>query len=112
MKLIDKSALVAEIERRRDAALMRQRNLETIGDESILNELIADGLNRLIAFINSLEVKEVQEEPVSKDLEEAAWLQYDRNKPPMPPELDLHKELIDFFKAGAEWQKKKDLKEE
>jgi hypothetical protein len=57
--LIDKDALVAEIERRRDDALMRQRNLETIGDESILNELIADGLNRLIAFIDTLEVKEV-----------------------------------------------------
>ena len=57
-------------------------------------------LSNLDYYIDSL-----QEEPVSEDLEEAAWLYYDRNKPLMPPELDLHKELIDFFKAGAEWQK-------
>lgn len=30
-RLTDKSALVAEIKKRRDAALMRQRNLEAIG---------------------------------------------------------------------------------
>ena len=44
------------------------------------------------------------EEPISEELEEAAWQYYDRNKPLMPPELDLHKELIDFFKAGARWK--------
>ena len=48
-----------------------------------------------------------KEEPVSEDLEEAAWLYYDKNRLPIPPEWDLHKEFIDFFKAGAKWQKQK-----
>ena len=49
--------------------------------------------------------------PVSEKLEEAAWQYYDRNKPLMPPELDLHKELIDFFMAGAKWQITKLMKD-
>lgn len=53
-------------------------------------------------------VNALQEEPVSEELEEAAWLYYDRNKPLMPPELDLHKELIDFFKAGVRWKEQND----
>lgn len=45
------------------------------------------------------------EEPVSKVLEEAAWTYYDKNKPLISHELDLHKEMISFFIAGAQWQK-------
>ena len=56
---IPKSALVAEIERRRDAALMRQRNLEAIGQETCLNEMIANELNRVLQYTENLEVKEV-----------------------------------------------------
>lgn len=59
--------------------------------------------NDLFAFIDSL-----PNEPVSNDLEEAAWTYYDKNKPLIPHELDLHKELISFFIAGAQWQKKRD----
>ena len=58
--LIDKDALVAEIERRRDAASMRQQNLESIGQESVINEMVANELNRIISFIDTLEVKEVE----------------------------------------------------
>ena len=47
-----------------------------------------------------------RKEPVSEDLEEAAWLYYDKNRLPVPPEWDLHKEFIDFFKAGAQWKEK------
>ena len=57
MKLIDKDALVAEIERRRDAALTRQHNLEAIGQETRYNEMIANELNRVLQYINKLEVK-------------------------------------------------------
>ena len=59
MKLIDKAAVVAEIERRRDAALTRQKNLESIGQETVLNEMVANELNRILFFIGTLEVKEV-----------------------------------------------------
>ncbi len=42
---------------------------------------------------------------LGNDLEEAAWTYYDKNKPLIPHELDLHKELISFFIVGAQWQK-------
>jgi hypothetical protein len=52
--------------------------------------------------------QKTKEGSVSEDLEKAAWLYYDKNRLPIPPEWDLHKEFIDFFKAGAQWQKSKD----
>lgn len=54
---IPKSILVSEIKRRRDAALMRQHNLEAIGQETCLNEMIANELNRVLQYIDTLEVK-------------------------------------------------------
>jgi hypothetical protein len=68
---IDKSALVSEIERRRDAALTRQRNLESIGQETVLNEMIANELNKILSFLNTLEVKEVD---LDEELDE--WMKY------------------------------------
>jgi hypothetical protein len=62
-----KSALVAEIERRRDAALMRQQNLESIGQESVINEMVANELNKIISHLNTLEVKEVDLEKLIND---------------------------------------------
>ena len=50
----------------------------------------------------------MQEEPVSEDLEKAAWLYYDKNRLPIPPDWDLHKEFIDFFKAGVRWKEQND----
>ena len=53
---ITKSALVAEIEKRRDAALTRQHNLKAIGQETVLNEMLAYELNRIISFIDTLAI--------------------------------------------------------
>ena len=58
-RYIELDALLAEMERRRDAALMRQQNLESIGQESVINEMVANELNRIISFTDTLEVKEV-----------------------------------------------------
>lgn len=55
--LIDKNVLISYIKEKRDLALMRQQNLESIGQETIHNKLVADMLNRLISFIDALEVK-------------------------------------------------------
>jgi hypothetical protein len=112
---IDKVTVVAEIDRLQEATMDKNQNFL-----SSYHEGIFDGLSMLENFLDTLEVKEigvdlgdpqgdigvkwVQEEPVSQDLEEAAWQYYDRNKPPMPPELDFHKELVDFFKAGVRWK--------
>lgn len=56
--LIDKDAVVAEIDRQRDEALKRQQNLESIGQETVLNEMLANKLNSILSFLNTLEVKE------------------------------------------------------
>ena len=57
--LIDKDALVAEIERLRDEALTRQHNLERIGQVTSIDEQVAFNLNKVLSFIDTLEVKEV-----------------------------------------------------
>lgn len=56
---IPKSVVLEWLKRRRDAALMRQQNLESIGQKSVINEMVANELDRIISFINTLEVKEV-----------------------------------------------------
>jgi hypothetical protein len=50
---------VAEIEKRRDAALTRQHHLDAIGQETVLNEMVAFELNRIISLVDTLEVKDV-----------------------------------------------------
>jgi hypothetical protein len=45
---------------------MRQQNLEAIGQETVLNEMIAFELNRIISLIDTLEVKEVDLEKEQK----------------------------------------------
>ena len=63
---INKADAVAEIERRRDAALLRQRNLEAIGQETVHNKMVANELSRVITFLNTLEVKEVDLEKLGE----------------------------------------------
>ena len=58
-KYIDAEKLIAEIEQRRNNALERQKNLENIGQETVLNESIAFELNKILSFITSLQ----QEQP-------------------------------------------------
>lgn len=55
MKYIDADKLIAEIEKRRDEALNRQKNLKKIGQESVINEVIVFELNKILSFITSLE---------------------------------------------------------
>lgn len=64
MKYIDADRLIAEIEGKRDGALERQKNLEKIGQETVLNEMIVTELNRLLSFIDSLQ----QEPPINTEL--------------------------------------------
>lgn len=103
MKLIDKDALVAEIEKRRDAALVRQHNLETIGQETVLNEMEANELNRIITFINTLEVKDV-------DLNEEIKLNYN---PVDGLEFEEYKRIAKYyFELGLKARIDKELVEE
>ena len=66
---IDKAAVVAEIESKKKYA-------KTLGNNAINSSMqqFYDGMKQgcvdILSFINTLEAKEVQEEPVSEDLEE------------------------------------------
>ena len=104
---IPKSVLVAEIKRKKKSA----------GPAHFCKETYEDGyyrgLNEALFTINSLEVKKVdienknKEEPISKDLEEAAKhylysnILYDDVYVGNPTDKDC----IEMFKAGAKWQK-------
>jgi len=109
MKLIDKDALVAEIERR------KHKLLDHIICESDKEWVVrtAHQLNRIIMFLDTLEVKEVdldeceyskKEEPVSEDLKEAAQKYAD---------LRMSNYGIAFyaFMSGAKWQETKLMKD-
>lgn len=69
MKYIDSDKLIAEIERQRDSALERQKNLKKIGQETVLNEMIAAKLNALLSFIDSLQ-QEQSDVDLEKELNE------------------------------------------
>jgi hypothetical protein len=61
-KYIDKERVVSLIKERRDAAISRQKNLEKIGDKSVLNEMVAFNLDKILETIDTLEVKEIHED--------------------------------------------------
>lgn len=106
-KYIPLEPLVAEIEKRRDAALMRQQNLESIGQETVINKMIAYELNRIISFIGTLEVKEVQDMPLSEDFKQFENAYLEKEKDEIICVYDRHAGLVD----GAQWQKQQIRKE-
>jgi hypothetical protein len=94
---INKAAVVAEIERRQD---YYKRNPLLINAEYCIEEDSA-----ILKFLDTLEVKEVKEEPVSEDLEEAV-----ENYAATGKVLPNGKVMINFqaekaFRAGANWKK-------
>lgn len=100
---IDKSVLVEEIE-------SKKKYVQTLGDNAINSSMqqFYDGMKQgcveILSFINTLEVKETQEEPVTEDLEEAST-QYGINNFPSLCNGCKHVP-IDAFKAGAKWKEK------
>ena len=69
-RYIPAKKLIEYIKSRRDGALERQKNLERIGQETVLNEMIAAELNRLISFIDSLQ----HEQPEVESQKIKAWI--------------------------------------
>ena len=96
---IDKTALVSEIERL-IAELVEE------GEDTMFEQGRISAFEDVKVFINhTLEVKEVNEEPVSKDLEEAI-------KKYLKSLRKSHFEGYDIeraFKKGAQWQKERIL---
>ena len=104
---IDKAALVAEIEKYISNYRGILNNIDKSSDDWVDSTLILepkiDVLQHILSFLDTLEVKEVKEEPVSNDLEEAS-----DNYVGHAPEID--EDLSCFirrnaFIAGAQWKK-------
>jgi uncharacterized protein (UPF0335 family) len=67
--LIDKSALVAEIERLKEEALQKKGQCKRHGLEKIMHQISA--YNKILSFIDTIEVKEVDlEKHLKEDIEE------------------------------------------
>ena len=95
MKLIDKGALVAEIERRRRYHL----------DLTEYNSGYKNALIDILSFLDTLEVKEVD-----LDKETTHYLLYEHRSPlneiihkaDLKSEMQYHKDIENAFKAGFE----------
>ena len=98
---INKAALVGEINRLQEATMDKNQNFL-----SSYHEGIFDGLSMLENFLDTLEVKEV-EEPVSNNLKEAAD-NYVGHAPEIDEDLSCFTKRNAFI-AGAQWQKERIL---
>ena len=97
---IPKAALVAEIEKRKQT-WQHQDQQYTNGGKDVCDYLLG--------FLNTLEVKEVQEEPVSEELEEAAKKIATRHSHITGDTYYANDAW--FFKKGAQWQKEQMMKD-
>ena len=114
MKLIDKDKVVAEIEKR----LKEYRTFPDYQTDSNYMELC-----EILSFLNTLEVKEVEEETISEDLERAALLHYPKMSRISEPHGfipadnkshylgDANEDNRKAFIVGAQWQKEQDAPE-
>ena len=106
MKLIDKSALVAEIRRMiKNAELYIEHHSDNNDRLRYSFEHQRLAMCELLSFLDTLEVKEVQEEPVSEELEEAALLHLSKYYDTSIIWDEDKKCVVRDFKAGALWQK-------
>jgi hypothetical protein len=93
-ELIDKAVVVAEIEgyiSNYKDIVAKIRNDSTWADCVSMIDAKIDVLQHLLSFLNTLEVKDVQEESVSKNLEEAAFDYAEACKYDGGEKLDLEK---------------------
>ena len=105
MKLIDKAALVAEIERRIDRNNEKAASYPSSSEHDYLCRVKEKVYKSLLSFLDTLEVKEV-------DLEEVArhYLLYEHISPlnevlhqaDLKVEMQYHKDIEDAYKAGFE----------
>ena len=119
---IDKSALVAEIENRiKELQNLHKENeekLDSIQKTAIL--LCIDECKVILSLLDTLEVKEVEEETISEDLEYAALLHYPKMSRISEPHGfipadnkshylgDANEDNRKAFIVGAQWQKERD----
>ena len=105
---IDKDALVAEIERRTDELWELLPDASKVENGSITTSEACNtgkytALESFGRFLDTLEVKEMKEEPVSEDLEDAVNA-YIGHKPDVDESSSVYGKR-QAFKAGAQWKK-------
>ena len=107
-KYIDADKLIAEIEKRRNNALERQKNLEKIGQETVLNEMIAFELNKILSIIDSL-----QQNKDVLDLCSQVWWE-DRGWIMIPPNITLKgiESLLERVRHKIKWNKENGIEEQ
>lgn len=98
VKYINKSALVAEIEKELNTT--KKYSTEYVNGKKY-------ALKKILSFLDTLEMKEVEEEPISNDLEEAAD-NYVGHAPEIDEDLSCFTKRNAFI-AGAQWQKERIL---
>ena len=114
-RYIELNAAVAEVER-------RISSLHPKGGQGIVvTKILKDHYKDYLSFLNTLEAKEVQEEPVSKNLEEASkkWLRPQLDKSYAAYGLLRQMELthfdgyamLDAIEFGAKWKEEQFEKE-
>lgn len=91
---IDKSAVVAEIEKELNTT--KKYSTEYVNGKKY-------ALNKILSFLDTLEMEETEEEPISNDLEEAAD-NYVGHAPEIDEDLSCFTKRNAFI-AGAQWQK-------
>ena len=96
MKLIDKSALVAEVERRKSQFMSQADNFHSLGMEEKRDHfaVLASNMHSILSFINTLEVKEVD---LTEEDMKLVWNLGDEI--PYMSEEEFFKELLRRYKA-------------
>ena len=119
---IDKSALVAEIENRiKELQNLHKENEEKLDSTQKTAILLCiDECKVILSLLDTLEVKEVEEETISEDLEYAALLHYPKMSRISEPHGfipadnkshylgDANEDNRKAFIVGAQWQKERD----
>ena len=109
---IKKSAVIAEMERRISVLKANESVISMLSGGMFVNEF-----KDLLSFLDTLEVKEVDEEPVSNDLE-AEFVLYLKHKFNIPQEGNTLKtngwnpspyDILDIAKHFAQWQKEQTI---
>ena len=99
--LIDKDALVAEIKKR----IKETESMQPKFDQFWAGQISA--FKGVLKILDTLEVKDLQKEPVSEDLKEFEVEYIEREKDNIVCAYDRHAGLVD----GAKWQKQQMMKD-
>ena len=106
MKLIDKDRVVAEIEKicAEEKAIFDEQCRGGY-KPSPSPAVVCVKMEHLLSFLNTLKEKEVQEEPVIKDLISVAKQYIDSHVFGNEEDKFTRSVLVDMFCSGAKWQK-------